>query len=127
MKPSKTTNAQLNVSLSQSHPVGVTERARARANYVCVDNCASVVEADNDVGPAPCDGCMHNAKCGGRLLACEAFAQYINTNRWSPGPREPTREIYARVFAEDDAPKPAAPKPRSEYVARRLADLAGAP
>jgi hypothetical protein len=65
-------------------------------------------------------------RCGAELLACRAFADYVDGNRWSAGPREPTTEQFKRTFASEYAPAPAKPaKPRSAYVAARLAAVKG--
>src|SRR5437016_2534509 len=47
-----------------------------------------VAEVDTDVGAPPCTGCYFERRCGRDLLACDAFADYVNTNRYRPGPRE---------------------------------------
>ena len=65
-----------------------------------------------------------------RLLAFHEEASQAGDEAALEWARRQLEDQRPRVFAEDDAPKPVAapkPKPRSEYVARRLADLAGAP
>jgi hypothetical protein len=52
------------------------------------------------VGPPPCDGCPLRARCGARLLACDAFYQYAEANRFDPALRAgPTRAMYRSVMA----------------------------
>lgn len=51
--------------------------------------------------PAPCDGCRLAARCGAVLLACDAFAVYVDDEPgedWRSVPRSPTRDIYAQIF-----------------------------
>ncbi len=54
-------------------------------------------------GPAPCDDCVWAQRCAAQLLACQAFADYLTTQRavaWQGGRRGvPTRTIYARIYA----------------------------
>jgi hypothetical protein len=77
-----------------------------------------------DVGEPPCTGCPFYQRCKVELLACRAFADYVDGNRWSAGPRTPTAEQFKRTFASDYEPaKPAKPKRRSAYVAARLAAI----
>jgi hypothetical protein len=53
--------------------------------------------------PAPCDGCVHNTRCGFELKACRAFQGYVNTGTRSPNlARIPNRQIFNQVFYEDD-------------------------
>lgn len=50
----------------------------------------------------PCDGCIHNAKCKAKKLACLAFSLFVSKgmDNWSL-PRKPTRMIYLRTMMDD--------------------------
>lgn len=53
--------------------------------------------------PAPCDGCIHNTRCGFELKACRAFQGYVNTGSRSPNlARIPNRKIFNEIFYEDE-------------------------
>src|SRR5690348_12832134 len=83
-----------------------------------------------EVGPPPCDNCALAKRCGAELVACTAFADYVNSNRWRAGPRSPSREGFERVFSGEEDATPAKPaKRRSAWVTARLAAIAagGAP
>lgn len=47
-----------------------------------------------------CDTCAHATRCRDGL-ACRALGLFINTGRVSAAPRQPTREIFQRIFAAD--------------------------
>jgi hypothetical protein len=52
------------------------------------------------VGPPPCDGCPLRDRCSDKLLACTAFYQYAESNRFEPALRVgPTRAMYRSVMA----------------------------
>lgn len=47
---------------------------------------------------APCaDPCPHAARCA-RGEAYRVFASWVQSGRVLPGPREPSAQVYARVF-----------------------------
>lgn len=53
--------------------------------------------------PAPCDGCIHNTKCGFELKACRSFQGYVNSGGISYNlPRVPNRKIFNEIFYEDE-------------------------
>lgn len=52
--------------------------------------------------PAPCDGCEHSEDCKTKLLACKQFSHYVNSGRVVYGDKMPTREIWNRIFVDDD-------------------------
>lgn len=60
-------------------------------------------EAQRDalsVGPPPCDGCPLKARCDQKQLACEAFYQYAERNRFDADKRvSPTRALYRSIMA----------------------------
>jgi hypothetical protein len=49
---------------------------------------------------SPCETCPHIAKCSVGGLACEAFALFVSHGgrRWRKEPREPSAEIYNRIY-----------------------------
>jgi hypothetical protein len=49
-------------------------------------------------GPSPCEGCPHAVRCRDGL-ACAALQLFVQTGRISEiAPRQPTRQIYERLF-----------------------------
>lgn len=55
------------------------------------------------VGPAPCENCLRTIECELDEKACVSFYQYVETNRYvKETPRLPTKEMYIRIFEEDD-------------------------
>ena len=59
-----------------------------------------------DLDPGPCRGCINAERCALNSLACMQFSMFANrSSRWRFAPKQPTREIFARVFnAADLAP-----------------------
>jgi hypothetical protein len=55
-----------------------------------------------DFDELPCDLCPLRARCRIERLACEAFEVYLahGGRRWRSAAREPSAEIYARVFKD---------------------------
>ncbi len=52
---------------------------------------------DND--PGPCPGCPNFARCGRKLIACEAFAAFVRRDRrWPSASRSPLAETYRAVM-----------------------------
>lgn len=54
-----------------------------------------------DIGPGPCEGCSHFARCRDEYLACSVYTHWVHKSspkRRRNAKREPSREIYARVF-----------------------------
>lgn len=50
------------------------------------------------MGPAPCDDCALSHRCAAERLACEAFARYAQLRRWRNVARNPSAEIFFKVF-----------------------------
>lgn len=50
------------------------------------------------LGPAPCDNCANYTRCATRFLACQAFRYYVDRRMWRTAPREPSKEIFARLY-----------------------------
>jgi len=51
----------------------------------------------------PCVGCPLEPRCAAESLACAMFSGFVNRSLgWRNAARTPTREIYERVFSEDD-------------------------
>jgi hypothetical protein len=76
--------------------VGVESRAMS-----AVPSRSALAELFAEIGPAPCDGCWHAARCGAKHLACEAFRLYMGGARevrWSIVKRTPTREHYEALM-----------------------------
>jgi hypothetical protein len=50
---------------------------------------------------SPCDLCPHRARCRDEQLACEQLEVFteFGGRRWRQVPREPSREIYGRIFS----------------------------
>ncbi len=49
----------------------------------------------------PCTGCEYRKRCADELLACHAFARYVqtgNVSRIAVGSDEPTATYYRRIF-----------------------------
>jgi hypothetical protein len=54
----------------------------------------------HDTAPGPCPACTHWERCRAGQ-ACEAFALFVKaggTQRWRLAPRQPSRQIFVRVF-----------------------------
>src|SRR5580693_3331555 len=52
-------------------------------------------------GRAPCDECPHAQRCKADLMACLAFAHYVNgmaERRWIAVVREPCRALYESIL-----------------------------
>jgi hypothetical protein len=49
--------------------------------------------------PGPCPGCASWSRCEARLEACEAFFLYTKLQQWATAPRQPSREVYDRLFS----------------------------
>lgn len=51
--------------------------------------------------PSPCDSCPLNTRCRDEQLACDQFqAFYLRGGTgWRLAPRQPSAEIYGKVFA----------------------------
>jgi hypothetical protein len=45
------------------------------------------------VAAAPCDSCRFARRCAAQLLACEAFAIYVEGDRWQAARRVPSRPL----------------------------------
>ena len=55
------------------------------------------------VGPAPCEKCLRTIECELDEKACNSFYDYVEHNRFKEHePRIPTKEMYIRIFEEDD-------------------------
>ena len=55
------------------------------------------------VGPAPCQICLRETECELDEKACMSFYDYVETNKFDKNkPRIPTREMYIRIFEEDE-------------------------
>lgn len=55
------------------------------------------------VGPAPCEKCLRTIECELDEKACVSFYQYVETNRYNKeAPKLPTKEMYIRIFEEDE-------------------------
>lgn len=55
----------------------------------------------NDTGLAsPCVGCPHLTDCAKQHMACEQFSHWqdVGGRAWSKFPREPSRDIYNRIY-----------------------------
>jgi len=58
---------------------------------------------DRMARPAPCEGCIHNTRCGFELKACRSFQGYVNTGAISKNlARVPNRRIFNEIFYEDE-------------------------
>lgn len=51
---------------------------------------------------SPCDLCPSTARCRARLEACDQFKSFVafGGRRWRSAAREPSRELYAKIFRE---------------------------
>ncbi len=49
--------------------------------------------------PGPCPGCASWSRCEARLEACEAFFLYTKLQQWATAPRQPSRDVYDRLFS----------------------------
>ena len=62
-----------------------------------------MLKHDVKIGEAPCDKCSKALECGLEEKACLSFWQYVVTDRYNKKIRKiPTREIFIRVFEEND-------------------------
>ena len=52
--------------------------------------------------PCPCDGCNHFVVCKTQLRACRQFFHYVNTGQVVHGNKHPTREIWLKIFHDDN-------------------------
>jgi hypothetical protein len=53
--------------------------------------------------PSPCDDCGNKSLCATNELACKTFYFFVNYGRIPLVTiKEPTREIYDKVFKEDE-------------------------
>lgn len=51
----------------------------------------------------PCDACRISKRCGSELLACEAFAQFVQAGVWrSWASRVPSAAIYRAIYTTED-------------------------
>ena len=75
----------------------------AEVNY---EDCYEVLKAIM-AEPAPCDNCSHYKKCKEEEVACRLFAMYAVFGKFpkdfEPIHRHPTKEIYIKIFKDDDA------------------------
>jgi hypothetical protein len=58
------------------------------------------MEVDHDSAPGPCTACPNARRCAAGL-ACEQFALFTRfggNQRWRTAAREPSVQIYARLF-----------------------------
>lgn len=54
-------------------------------------------------GESPCDICSQKADCQEYELACRAFSYYVLRGTFKEYTlRQPTREIFNKIFKEDD-------------------------
>ena len=69
-------------------------------NVGCERTGAQAQQHALSVGEPPCTGCPLAARCGEKMLACEAFYQYAERNRFDEDKRVgPTRALYRSVMA----------------------------
>lgn len=55
------------------------------------------------VGPAPCERCLRTIECELDEKACMSFHDYVEHNKFDKNkPRIPTKEMYVRIFEEDE-------------------------
>jgi hypothetical protein len=52
--------------------------------------------------PSTCEGCDKRDLCKEKLLACRQFLYYVNSGRVVHGERLPTRELWQKIFIEDE-------------------------
>ena len=54
------------------------------------------------IDESPCELCANFARCRHRLEACEQFRSFVmyGGRRWRSEPREPSVEIYAKVYRQ---------------------------
>lgn len=52
--------------------------------------------------PAPCDDCWYHNKCKTELLACRAFVFYVNNGRVVYDARDPNKELWQKLFVDDE-------------------------
>ena len=48
--------------------------------------------------PAPCDACWHATRCRAEHLACDAFARFLDGDRWQAVNRTPTRAQFEELL-----------------------------
>lgn len=70
----------------------------------------------SELRPPPCEApvrCQHYERCASQHLACDLFNRYIYRYRGAgKASRQPTSEVYARIFPGDDEPiAPSRPRP----------------
>jgi hypothetical protein len=55
--------------------------------------------------PAPCETCPLVARCKRRLEACGQFASFVSYGgrRWRSESREPSSEIFAKIYRDGSA------------------------
>ena len=51
----------------------------------------------------PCEGCARARDCAAGLLACAAFARYVDRRRWRSADRLPTAERWRAIFVSGKA------------------------
>lgn len=51
--------------------------------------------------PSPCDYCELRTDCKTNLKACKQFFMFVNSGRVVYGQKNPTREIWRKIFIED--------------------------
>jgi hypothetical protein len=57
----------------------------------------------HDDDPGPCPGCANFARCGRKLIACQAFAAFTRRDpRWETRSRSPVAEIYREILKGED-------------------------
>jgi hypothetical protein len=67
----------------------------------------------HDEDPGPCPGCEHFARCGRKLIACQAFAAFTRRDpRWETRSRSPLAETYRAIFKSADLPQLGGGAPR---------------
>ena len=52
--------------------------------------------------PSPCDDCSKFEVCKCELKACKQFLHYVNSGRIVHGNKLPTREIWLKIFHDDN-------------------------
>lgn len=50
------------------------------------------------VGPSPCDNCVCATDCATQALACTAFLEFYEKEKWSTAPGSPSSDIYDKIF-----------------------------
>jgi hypothetical protein len=56
------------------------------------------------IDESPCELCTSAARCRLRLEACEQFKSFVmfGGRRWRSEPREPSAEIFAKIYRGAD-------------------------